>query len=514
MVNVDVMFNVPGHYLSERSRLFITPTLLVGDSAVDEYEPIVLDAPIYGKKTHRKAVLEGYADPYGDVAQRVEKTSREITVPYSGRLEMPEGIENGRIVAVLSADGCGQCTGIDTVEVAAVSVPAGLMDMTRCFTPSWVKPEFTVRPKEHHGKGEARLQFIVNKWDIEMDLADNRRELTGMVEALKPVLEDSLATLTSLNILGTASAEASYNYNVMLAKNRANAAKDWLSSQLDLPSSVRKIIRTGSRPEGWEPVVQAMTAAGDADSTKVRELMVKYPGPTDDAAEKYIRRLDCWPRIHEKYLAKDRKVLYDYSWTVKSFTNDAELLEMYGKRPDAFSEEEFLRVSELATNDAGRMEVYKTLLKYYPQSKTGANNLAVLYQRAGKYEDARRVLAESGAYTDEMSRYNLGLEKARQHKMAEAYELLRDYGDVNSAICALAINRTEEASEIMSHVNDNTPLAEYVRAMIAARTSNDAAFAEHLANACKDDGLRRRALSEPEFIRYKDNAGFRAIINK
>ena len=119
-----------------------------------------------------------------------------------------------------------------------------------------------------------------------MDLANNRSELTGMLETLRPILLDSLATLTSLNIFGSASAEASYQHNIMLANNRATSAKNWLISQLGLSKDIQRIIKTGAAPEGWEPVVQAMIAANDPDSIKVRELMLKYPGPTDDAAEK------------------------------------------------------------------------------------------------------------------------------------------------------------------------------------------------------------------------------------
>lgn len=542
MVNVDVKFNVPGHYLAKRSRLFITPTLFVGDSAVDEYTPIVLDAPIFSKKTKRKKVLNGYVDPYGDVAVRVDDASHPFSVPYSKSIQLPDGIDNGRIMAVVSTDGCGQCTGIDTLDVASVSIPSNLIDVETSFKQSWIKPEFKNRQKVHNGKGEARLQFIVNKWDIVMNLADNHSELTGMVEALRPILEDSLSTLTSLNIFGSASAEGSYSHNVKLAENRAKSAKRWLASQLDLPASVRNNIHIGSRPEGWEPVLQAMIAAGDADSIKVRQLMSKYPGPTDDAAEKYIRRLACWPYIKQHYLAKDRKVLYDYSWSVKSFTNDAELIEMYKKRPDAFSEEEFLRVSELAADDASRIEIYKTMMRYFPQSKIGANNLAVLYLRTGKEDEARKVLADAGEYSPEMlntlaasyvdagdyekaieilqnvdkpeAKYNLGLLKARQHKMSEAYELLRPFADVNSAICALSVNRNDDANAIMERVADSSPLSEYVRAMIAVRQGNENGFLNHIANACKDERLHQRAKTEPEFMRFMNNADFRTIINK
>ena len=540
MAQMQVTFNVPGKYFSKRSRLVISPQLVVEDSVLDEYEPLVLDAPIYSKKKHRKEVLHGYEDPYARQAVKIEKLAETIAIPFNESVEIPEGVDNARIVGVVSNDGCGQCTGIDTIDIANVSVPVSLIDVRKEYNLSWIEPEFKIRPKVHQGKGEARLQFIVDKWNIVMDLANNRRELTGMLETLRPILQDSLATLTSLNIFGSASAEASYQHNIMLANNRATSAKNWLISQLGLSKDIQRIIKTGAAPEGWEPVVQAMIAANDPDSIKVRELMLKYPGPTDDAAEKYIRRLACWTRIKNNYLAKDRKVLYDYSWTIKSFTDDAELLEMYKKRPDAFNDEEMLRVSTRAADDRSRIQVYETILKYFPESDVAANNLAILYLNENRTDDARQVLEARKEYTPEMlntlaasyvfaenyeraiellqnvelpeARYNLGLLNAKQRKLSEAYTLLRPYADVNSAIAALSVNKNEEAKQIMEGVQATTPVAEYVRSMISARFGDTAKFYKHIVDAVIDSKLHNRAKTEVDFLPYHNEQRFINII--
>lgn len=67
---------------------------------------------------------------------------------------------------------------------------------------------------------------------------------------------------------------------------------------------------------------------------------------------------------------------------------------MYSKRPDAFNEDELLRVASLAADDAKRKEVYLTLLKRFPQSAIVVNNLAVLYLREGKEDEAIEVLRQ------------------------------------------------------------------------------------------------------------------------
>ena len=40
IANLDVAFNIPANYISKRSRLFITPALVVDDSVVDQLEPL------------------------------------------------------------------------------------------------------------------------------------------------------------------------------------------------------------------------------------------------------------------------------------------------------------------------------------------------------------------------------------------------------------------------------------------------------------------------------------------
>ena len=448
------------------------------------------------------------------------------------------------IVAVISTDGCGECTGIDTIEIAAISNPITLMpDVKESLELSWIEPEFKIRPKVMRGKGVARLQFVINKYDINLAMGDNRQELESMVKTLSPILNDSLAELNSVTITGMASADGSLAFNTPLARNRAESARKWLIERLDIQPRLRGRIIANSRPEGWQPVLDAMTADGNPDSTLVKDILVRYATENDDVQERYIRRLPIWNRIKADYLQKDRKVEYVYTYTMKSFTSDVELLDMYDKRPDAFNEEELLRVATLAPTNEKKREVYRAIMKYFPQSQIAANNLAVLYLREGNTEKAQEVLAQLAKHSPEIlntlaasyvyaddyeraiellqevelpeARYNLGLLKAQQRKLAEAYELLRPFGDVNSAISALSVNKNSEAKRILTALTDDrTPLAEYVRSLTASRLKEDTVFHKHIGNACEDIKLRKRAATEPDFYRYHADSRFRTLINK
>lgn len=540
-ITMDLVFNVPEHYLAKRNRLVITPQLINGTEVKDEYMPVVLDAPIYNKKINRKQVLDNYIDPYGKQAVKADKTSRSFSLPYTQTLQLPDGTESGQIVAVVSTDGCGACTGIDTIDIAAISNPISLMsDVKESLQLSWIEPEFVIRPKVHEGRGEAKLQFAINKSDINLAMGDNRKEMEEMLNALQPILKDTLAILNGVTITGLASADGSLAFNTTLSRNRAQSAKSWLVSQLHLNAAGQRTFKVNSRPEGWEPVLAAMTMAGDKDSIAVKEILEKYANENDDVQERYIRRLSCWNNIKDKYLQKDRKVEYIYTYTMKSFTTDAELLEMYDSRPDAFNEEELLRVSTLKQGNEEKKEVYETILKYFPQSQIGANNYALLLLREGDSQGAMDVLATLAKHSPEVlnsmaaayvyqnnyekavellqdvelpsARYNLGLIKAQQRKLAEAYTLLKPFADLNSAIVALSVNENREAEKILLRLKDERPVAEYTRALTGARLEKDRMFYGHIGTACKDRNLKERAAGEADFMRYRKDEQFINLI--
>lgn len=331
--------------------------------------------------------LTGYSDPYDFQAQPVENVSRSFDLPYHESFELPEGTDGGRIVAVISTDGCGECTGIDTIEIASIEV-----SVPEVLALDWIEPVFVITPKVMEGKKVAHLQFTINKSDIELSLGNNRRELDDMVGTLAPILGDSLATLNSLTITGMASADGSLAYNTELSRSRAVSAKNWLINRLSIPRNIQRQIFVDSRPEGWEPVLAAMIADGNPHSDVVRNILEKYDTGNDDTQEYHIRRLSCWKEIKDNYLQKDRKVEYVYSYTLKSFTSEAELLDMYRTRPDAFNESELLRVASLVETDRQKIEVYRTIRKYFPRSRVAANNLAALYLREGDEAKALEVL--------------------------------------------------------------------------------------------------------------------------
>ena len=539
-VDVDVTLQIPQKTVSKRSRLIVVPQLISGDRMIAECTPIILDASVYRKKMKRREDLWGYRDTLATESHKIN-TRRNVDMPYKDTVSVPDSLTGGRIVAVVTEDGCGECSAVDTVEMASISNPLTLLPTDMKLR--MIEPEFVIRPKIMQARGEARLQFHLNRYDIDMALADNCPEMETMLDRLKSIAADTLATLNSVSIVGMASVDGSYALNVRLANNRARSAQDWLFSRFAFTPAQKKVFRSGSQPEGWKPVIEAMKADRHPDTLQVIQILEKYEGQSDDVAEYYIRRLPCWNDIRLKYLAKDRKVEYVYTYTLRSFTTDEEMLAMYETRPDAFNEEEFLRVSTLKNTESEKEEVYRTTLHYFPHSAVAANNLAVLLMRQEKYEEAADILKHEGnmstaeeantyaaacayrtRYAEALAvlegdtlrlpeaRYNRGILTARERRTGEAYGLLQPFNETATAIVALAMNRNEEAARIMSRTDDDSPLAEYVRALATARLNERNACLEHLEKACADPSLKARAAIEADFIRYAADTRFLSLI--
>lgn len=539
-VYVDMDFLVPENYFSKRSRLFITPQFMSGDTVVEEYFPMVVDASVYSKKMHRKKILHGYQDMYEEHVIRQNHASNGFSIHYQDTLNLPVGTQNGRLRAVVSTDGCGECTGVDTFDIASVSNPITLM--RNDLRTVWADYEFIARPKVMEGKGEARLQFVINRHDINLEMGNNRAELDSMRSKLEPILKDTLATIEYIHIYGVASADGSLPFNTTLSSNRARSAMKWLIEELGIELSLSRKMKVGSRPEGWLPVLEAMVADGNPDSVAVKNILINYFSENDDVQEKHIRRLPCWNVIKDRYLQKDRKVEYTYAYKLKSFTSEKELLAMYEVRPDAFNLEELLQVATLFETTERKREVYERVISIYPHSEVAATNLAAIYLQNGQLELAAEliekvqgtnvewrlnralVIAQNGHLQESAdtlqhidlpeARYNRGILLAHLCHFAESYELLSPYADMNTAIVALALHRHAEAAEIMEKINDESPLAEYIRALVAARMEDAEACRKHLCKACQDETLAKRAADEPDFYLFRGEGTLEAWLQQ
>lgn len=385
--SLDKTIQIPEEWYKRRSRLIISPQLVLADQSVTDYEPVIADASIYTKKLRRKKVLENFQDEFNHTPLLNWSKASGNAFTLSNTYDLPENFSSGHLNAIVTLDGCAECTALDTVLVAYLNKQPQPADT---FSLQWIEPQFVVRPKIMHGQGEAMLQFPINSSKIVLEMGRNLQELLKMSKDISPILNDSLMEFNFIRITGVASADGSLAFNTKLAYNRAQSASNWLMENLNLPEKMRKLISVHYKPEGWEPVLLAMQQDNSPYATQVEEVLNKYAGSDDDKQEYYIRRLPCWNVIKNNYLQKDRKVEYTYEYTIRSFTTDEELLRMYEERLEVFNEEEMLRVAELVEPLERKLEIYEQIVERFPESKIGKNNYEVLKHQLKKLGDKQK----------------------------------------------------------------------------------------------------------------------------
>lgn len=376
---VQVAFEVPADYLSPRSRLVIRPFAVGPDAQRVDFPQTAVEGRIYRKKRLRAARLEG--EPLDADAVLLKDASRPMVVPYGHPIVLPADGGPVQLRAAVCSEGCGHVYGHDTLTVATVDL----------FRPVWYTAAPPAEMKMRRRQDTLALRFRINEDVLDPALGENGRQLDRMAAVLAELAADTLHVLNSLTIVGTASADGPVSLNGPLAQRRAEAVQRWLLERLDTAAQPRLRMAVDSRPEGWQPVVEAMRAADDPDAVQVQRVLESLAGQPEDRQEQRIRQLPCWPRLVRVYLPLDRRVCVTCDYTVRGFHTDAELSEAYRLRPDAMSEAELLRAAEVEPSFEGRERIYRTTLERYPRSAAAMNNLMILYRERGDRDRARAL---------------------------------------------------------------------------------------------------------------------------
>ena len=160
-VDIDMQFEVPSRYLGRRERIVLLPKIVKDTTVMAEMSPIAIDAPIYVKKMERLEVLEDWQDTSIAYRRALDKLSDTLLVPYRNTVCLRDMADGTRIRLFVTSDGCGSCRALDTLDLGGITDPSVLL--TDTMKVRALEPVFVIRPKFREGKGEARLQFRINR---------------------------------------------------------------------------------------------------------------------------------------------------------------------------------------------------------------------------------------------------------------------------------------------------------------------------------------------------------------
>ena len=369
--------------------LVCTPVIAAGDS-LRPLTPVVLngrDRHILYERTGRNLAEHGEYE-----LRRLN--GREQIFAYAVRTPLADWMLKSEVALVTDQCGCGW--------------EALRNDRSPLFPIDMAEPEPVVlRPvlayaaprveavKSRNLRGQAFLDFPVNRTEIHPDYRKNPRELAAIRATIDSVRQNPYASIAEVSIKGYASPEGSYANNERLAKGRAEALLDYIRGLYDFGDARMTV---DYEPEDWEGLERAV-AEGDLADKEALLAIIRDPAITDpdrrDARLKTVAGGVPYRFLLQEVYPALRHSDYGVSYTIRAFTTE-EARDLIYKNPAQLSLEEMYRVAQ--TYEAGSPEyneVFEIAVRMYPDDPVSNLNAANTALLNGNTPAARRYLAKA-----------------------------------------------------------------------------------------------------------------------
>ena len=248
-VQLTLAVTLDGGELPRRDVVVLTPRLVGAADSID-FPPIV----VFGRNAYYHDVRQGTVT--GEIpadAYRVRYKGVPRSEHYARTVAWQPWMEHSQLKLILQrGTPCDQRSlSVTTTDGFDVAPP----DTTITWT-----TETQAQVATDTVKGEARIQFVVNKTEFNPSLATNRTELERIRASIDSVRTNPDITDTHYYIKGYASPEGPYANNVRLAKGRVECLRQYIINNWGVPPEQ---VDTADEPEDWGGMRNYVTAHRD-----------------------------------------------------------------------------------------------------------------------------------------------------------------------------------------------------------------------------------------------------------
>lgn len=381
--------------------------------------------------------------PDNTLSKLKRKNGSEQVINYSSTIDYKPWMRDAELVMHNVVSGCANCDDeAGQIVVANRLVPEAYKPSYKL---TYIVPE--VEPvKERSDRHTATFNFVVDRYELLRDYKGNRAKFEEVDKIISDIQADKDLKITEFNIEGYASPEASVPHNKMLAENRAKAFADYLVTKLNVS---RDMFTVSSHGEDWVGLRKAVEASNINDKSDILRIIDTVENP--DARDTPLKELsngDTYRTLLNTYYPPLRRTDYTVAYVVRAF-NVEEAKEIIKKNPKLLSLNEMYLVAE--TYPAGSdqfKEVFDIALRLFPDSEIAIANAAAVEIEGGHNEFAIRTIEKSG-HQDKMLN-NLGIAYARAGKYDEALKILTKAANSGDAD---AKHNLEELKKVMEMVD-------------------------------------------------------------
>ena len=527
-VNVNIVVKYPAKYFSKKAIVTVVPTLKLSDGSEYPLKPVTL----IGDKAARSGIKIHFDE--GGGLSYIDKVAY-IPTMKTDELDINATLENNKkkFPAFKIADGT-----ITTAKLLQSDdkVILGKDDFKKTI------PE----------KDTSHIYYVISHSNVRSEEMRSE-EMKQFKEFVKMGIKEGYA-FDNISMSAYASPDGETQFNDHLADDRAKTAikaMKQLFRQMNSKKCNTKFgtdapfYMVGTSGMDWEGFKSRVEKSNVKDKDLILRVLSMY---TDhDQRMKEIKALSLtYKELATEILPKLRRAIVVMNAEKKSPT-DEQITSLASSSPESLTIEELLYAATLTKDMNQKLSIYKTAAKEYPNdwrcsndigyievmqnNLTDArmqfekaeqlspsnpivqNNLGVIAHLNGNRKDAVKYFKNAGGAGPEVT-YNMGLINIQTGNYSDAVSNMGSFNTFNLALAKLLNNDYVGANSTLDASNNNSAIAYYLKAIIAARTNNKSEMIRDLTTALsKDESLKQMVKTDCEFINYRSDNDFKSITN-
>lgn len=385
-LSITTQLVVTNHRHAKGELLILTPYLRGTNDSIDLPSMIVTDTKgaVILKRKRKFADKDGYLPEA--VIHVIDPKIEDQQIEYKVTVPVKEWMEQSQLMIRGHVSACAGCRNewiakeLTTINKA---MPDQVIEKAYQLTYPVPHPEPV---KSRSDKHTANFSFITNQFHLLPDYKNNAIEFQRVDSVIKEIQSNKNFIISSLEITGYASPEASFTHNQQLASNRAKAFADYLAKQAGF-STKQLIVRTGG--EDWKGLRQAVVQSDLKDRSTILSIIDSIDVP--DKRELLLEKISdgtTYRQLLNEYFPPLRRTEYVISYVVKGFSVD-EAKEIFKENPGLLSLNElYLVATTYSPGSKNFNEVMELAHHLYPESEIALANAATAAIESGDLNKA------------------------------------------------------------------------------------------------------------------------------
>ena len=366
-------------------------------------------------------------------------------------------------------------------------------------------------------KQEANVKFLIGQASLRRSELQNN-SVQEFVRLLNEIAADQeTLVLDGVEVSAYASPDGGYQINERLAGQRQDVAANYVRQEMrkartDAP------LDTKYTAEDWEGFQELVSASNIQDKDVILRVLSMYQDPEE--REQQIKNISsAFRELADGILPQLRRARMTINYDVVG-RDDQQIKDQLAADASKLSVEELLYAATLYGDDLDQAEnAYKKAAQFYPNDARAFNNVALIEYEKGNYQDAAGWLERAFVINKTLpeTNANMGLIALQQGEIKYAEELIaqgtnanglnevlgnlhlaqglyaqaeQDFGKLPTISAALAqiLNKNyQAAAQTLANVRNADATTDYLKAILNARTGNNAAAAQALSTAIAKD---------------------------